>query len=185
MFFDEDLLKLELDSIIEEFQSYTNTLRTGRPNIEALGKIIINYYGEPTQLNSLSQVSADALTATIKLFDKSTDAIKSTEKALNESSVVSGNINQSEQGVFKINFPPLTTETRISTVKELKEKLEKEFIRKARQIRQEERDKLKKLEKVPEDEVKRDEEKIQKMLDSCLDELNNISTKKEIDIMTV
>ncbi len=181
MLFNEEELKQKFTKVVESFGNHLKTLRTGRPNIEAINSIQVIYYGAPMQLNYIAQVSIADGDAVIKLNDKG--AAKEVEAALLEANL--GSVNQTEPGLFRLKFPPMTEEVRLSTVKEMRKMLEEDYKRSARTHRQEAREKLKALEKVSEDEVKRDEEKIQKMLDECTEELDAMADKKEAEIMTV
>lgn len=181
MLINEVELKQRFDDVTEKFKRYLRTLRTGRPNLDAINGIKVEYYGSQMQLNFIAQISLDATTATIKLNDKS--AADKVKEALEEASL--GNIVQAESGVFKINFPPLTEDVRKETVKQMYKELEESYRAHARRIRQEFREELKNIEKAPEDIVKKEEEKIQELLNECIKDLDNLAKTKESEIMSV
>lgn len=182
MLFDENDLKNALASVVTSFKTDLKSIRTGRPTNDIFEQILIDYYGTKTPLTYLAQIAFTSATSiTITVNDK--NAADEVKKALEDSNLGSS-IAESEKGVFKLNFHPLTEDTRKERVKELRILLEEKKVR-ARQVRQKFMELIKDLEKVSEDEQKRSEEQVQKMIDECISNLDKISAEKEADLMAV
>jgi ribosome recycling factor len=161
-----------------------NTIRAGRANPALLDKITVDYYGTPTPLKSISNVTApDPKTLLIAPFDPK--SLHSVEKAINLANI---GINPSNDGkVIRLQMPPVTEERR----KELT-RLIKKFGEDAKvAIRNERRDAnetLKKQEKageLTEDDLKEELDKAQKTADKGIKEIDEIVAEKEKEIMEV
>lgn len=160
------------------------SIRTGRANPLILDKVVVDYYGAPTGLRQLAQVSvSEGTTLVITPFDKS--IIKEIEKAIIKAEI--GITPNSDGMCIRLNFPPLTEERRREIVKDVK-KLGEDAKVAVRNIRRDMTDDLKKLEKeenMPEDSVKDNQDKIQKLTDKYTGIIDAAVSEKEKEVMTV
>ncbi|RJE49157.1 MULTISPECIES: ribosome recycling factor [unclassified Dehalobacter] len=169
----EEVLKKDLASV-----------RAGRANPAVLDKVSVDYYGTPTPINQLANVSVpDPRMITIQPWDKS--SIKDIEKAILKSDL---GLTPSNDGVvIRLNIPQLTAERRAEIVKTVKKKAEDAKVA-VRNIRRELIDEIKQLEKdktVSEDDSKKGQEKAQKLTDKIVKDIDDILEKKEKEIMEV
>lgn len=170
-------------TIAETKKEFTN-IRTGRANPMILDKLTVEYYGTPTPLKQIANISVqDGQTLVIQAYDK--NALILIEKAISKSDL---GVNPNNDGTnIRITFPPLTEDRRKDLVKVVK-KLGEEGKVSVRNIRRDMTDSLKKMEKpesIPEDEVKKYQEQIQKMTDKYIKEIENLVIDKEKDVMAV
>ncbi len=159
-------------------------IRTGKASIGILDDIKVDYYGNPSPLNQIGNISTpDFHTISIQPWDKTT--IPLIEKAILNSSL---GLNPTNDGnVVRIPIPSLTEERRKEIVKVVKHKAEEGRIA-IRNIRREQIDHLKKTEKsehISEDDRKHGETEIQKLTDKFIKEIDEVLSKKEIEIMEV
>ena len=159
-------------------------MKAGRANPTMLDRIQVNYYGSPCPLNQVANISApEPRVLAISPWEKS--LIKEIEKAILTSDL---GINPSNDGnVIRLVVPELTEETRRNLVKAVKKTGEESKIA-IRAIRKEANDKIKALKKdgeISEDELKSAEEKVQKITDSFLKEIDGIVLSKEKEIMSI
>ncbi|NLW06578.1 MAG: ribosome recycling factor, partial [Clostridia bacterium] len=158
--------------------------RAGRANPALLDKITVNYYGTPTPINQVANISApEARLLIVQPWDR--NLLPELEKAILKSDL--GLTPSNDGTVIRIVIPQLTEERRTELVKVARKKTE-EFRVMVRNFRREANDKLKTQEKnkvVSEDEVKRAQDKVQKLTDSKIKELDKILANKERDIMEV
>ena len=159
------------------------TIRAGRANPHVLDKIKVNYYGSPTPIQQVGNVTVpEARIIQISPWEKS--MIKEIEKAILTSDL---GINPSNDGnVIRLVFPELTEERRKDLVKEVKKKAEEGKVA-VRNIRRDGNDAFKKLAKteVSEDEIKQLEEQLQKLTDKYIKDLDALMDSKSKEIMTV
>ena len=159
------------------------SIRAGRANPHILNKIVVDYYGTPTPLNQVGNISVpEPRLLQIQPWDKS--LIKPIEKALLVSEI---GITPSNDGqVIRLVFPELTGERRKELAKDVKKKGEDAKVA-IRNIRREANDSFKKLgkEDVSEDEIKSLEEGIQKLTDSFIKDIDKLVEKKQEEVMTV
>jgi ribosome recycling factor len=168
--------KAELKKIEEWLSKEYSQIHTGRATPMILDSIMVESYGARMPIKNVASISLeDPKTLRIAPWDK--NQIKDIENAILQANL--GLSVASDSNGVRVIFPMLTTENRTKLTKILKEKLEDARInvRKERQI---EIDKLKDL---PEDEVKRSKEDIQKFVDESNNNLEAIFTKKEADVM--
>jgi len=169
----EEVLKKDLASV-----------RAGRANPAVLDKVSVDYYGTPTPINQLANVSVpDPRMITIQPWDKS--SIKDIEKAILKSDL--GLMPSNDGMVIRLNIPQLTAERRAEIVKTVKKKAEDAKVA-VRNIRRELIDDIKQLEKdktVSEDDSKKGQEKAQKLTDKTVKDIDEILEKKEKEIMEV
>lgn len=176
----EEKMEKAVGALKKEFAS----IRTGRANPLILDKVVVEYYGVPTPLRQISQVSVqDGQTLVITPFDKS--IIKEIEKAMIKAEL--GITPNSGGMVIRLTFPPLTEERRKEISKDVK-KIAEEAKVAIRNIRRDMTDELKKLEKsenLPEDTVKDSQDEIQKLTDKYVKIIDSVASEKEKEVLTV
>ena len=168
---------------IEFLEGDYNTIRAGRANPHVLDKIRVDYYGTPTPIQQVGNITVpEARVIQIAPWEKS--LIKAVEKAIMTSDL---GIHPSNDGsVIRLVFPELTEERRKDLVKEVRKKAEDGKVA-IRNIRRDGNDALKKLGKgdVSEDEIKQLEDQLQKTTDKFIKEVDALMEKKSKEIMTV
>jgi ribosome recycling factor len=160
------------------------SMKAGRANPLMLDRIEAEYYGAMTPLSQLANVSApEPRVLMIQPYDKT--SIKAIEKAIQMSDL---GINPSNDGiVIRLIVPELTQETRKNLVKNVKKEGEEAKVA-IRSIRRDCNDKIKNMKKeldLPEDDIKRAEEDIQKKTDAHIKEIDSILDAKEKEVMSV
>lgn len=160
------------------------TIRAGRANPHILDKLTVDYYGAPSNLQSVANISvSEARTLVIQPWDAS--LIKEIEKAILVSDL--GLTPNNDGKVIRLNFPELTEERRKELVKDVKKKGEDAKVA-VRNIRRDANDMVKKQQKaneISEDEQKDAESDIQKMTDEYINKIDNMIDEKSKEIMTV
>jgi ribosome recycling factor len=173
-----------MQKAVEATQRAFNTIRTGRANPSLLDRVMVEYYGNPTPLKSLANISTtDASTITIQPYDKT--SLNLIEKAISLSDI--GLTPSNDGQVIRLNIPPLTAERRKEFVK-LAAKLAEEGKVAIRNIRRDAVDSVRKQEKnseVSEDESLDLQDKIQKLTDKYTKKIDELLAEKEKDITTV
>ena len=174
----------KMEKAINQLKKEFVSIRTGRANPMILDKVMVEYYGVPTPLRQLSQVSVqDGTTIVIAPYDKT--ILKDVEKALAKADL---GINPNSDGiVVRLVFPPLTQDKRKEICKDVKKVCEDTKVA-IRNIRRDMADDLKKLEKsenLPEDMVKDNQDKIQKLTDKYIKIADDLSAEKEKEVLTV
>lgn len=174
----------ELEKALEHQKTEYLSLRAGRANPHILDKIIVNYYGTPTPLTQISNITVqDGRVLVISLWDA--NAMKETLKSIQASDI---GINPNDDGkIIRLVFPPLTEERRKEMVKTVKKIAEDTKIV-ARNSRREIIDKLKQLKKdseITEDEMASNEKDVQKYLDDCIAKIDKEATEKEKEVMQI
>ncbi|GAB6180676.1 ribosome recycling factor [Desulfotomaculum defluvii] len=175
----EGNMKKSVDVVRKEFAS----LRAGRATPSLLDKVSVSYYGTPTPLNQLANISVpEARMLVIQPWDKS--VIPEIEKAIMKSDI--GITPSSDGTVIRLAIPQLTQERRGELVKVIKKKAEEGRVA-VRNIRRDANDSLKAKQKngVPEDEVKRGQDELQKLTDKYIKEIDETFKAKEQEIMQV
>ncbi len=174
----------KMEKAVNQLKKSFASIRSGRANPLVLDKVVVDYYGAPTPLRQMSQVSVqDGTTLVISPFDKS--IMKDIEKALIKAEL--GVTPNSDGTVIRMIFPPLTEERRRESVKEVK-KLGEDAKVAIRNIRRDMTDALKKLEKaenLPEDAVKDNQDEIQKLTDTYTKNIDSVVADKEKEVLTV
>lgn len=159
-------------------------LRAGRANPALLEKVVVDYYGTPTPVNQLANISApEPRLLQIQPWDKS--SLKEIERAIQQSDL--GLTPSNDGSIIRIVIPPLTEERRRELVK-LAGKEGEEAKVAIRNIRRDANEEIKKLEKagsISEDESRRHQETIQKTTDKFIAEVEKLVKEKEKDIMEV
>lgn len=178
--FGEEKMEKAIAQMKREFAS----VRTGRANPGVLDKVVVDYYGVPTQLRQMSQVSvSEGTTLVITPYDKS--IMKEIEKAIIKAEL--GVAPNNDGTCIRLNFPPLTEERRRETAKDVKKYGEDAKIA-VRNVRRDMVDDLKKVEKeenLPEDMVKDNQDKIQKLTDKYVGIIDSLVSEKEKEVLTV
>ena len=179
-----DFAREHMQKSIEALKKDLNTLRTGKVSIHVLDGVKVEYYGAPTPLNQVANVTAvDATTIVVNPWDKS--VIKDIEKAIQEANVGANPNNDGEN--IKLYFPPMTEEERKKQAKKAKEFAEKAKIA-IRNIRREANDEIKSMFKeklITEDEERRGLEEVQKITDEFVAKVDEVVNKKIDDVMKV
>ena len=176
----EDKMEKSLDVLLDEYAS----IRAGRANPHVLDRIRVDYYGTPTPLQQVGNVSVpEARMIVIQPWEKS--LLKEIEKAILVSDL---GINPTNDGnVIRLVFPELTEERRKDLAKDVKKKGEGAKVA-VRNIRRDAMDSIKKMEKagdISEDDLKQGEEKIQKITDKMIEKVDKAIETKTKEIMTV
>ena len=175
----EEKMQKTVDFLGEDFM----TIRAGRANPHVLDKIKVDYYGTPTPIQQVGNITVpEARMIQIAPWEKS--LIKDIEKAILSSDI---GITPSNDGVvIRLVFPELTEERRKDLVKEVKKKGEESKVA-VRNSRRDGNDSFKKLAKedVSEDEIKMLEEQLQKVTDKFIKEIDGMVEEKSKEIMTV
>ena len=169
-----------IDSLASEYTS----IRAGRANPHILDKITVDYYGQPTNLQSVANISvSEARTLVIQPWEAS--LIKEIGKAIMVSDI--GITPNNDGKVIRLSFPELTEERRKELVKDVKKKGEGAKVA-IRNIRRDANDMIKKQQKaneISEDEQKDAEDEIQKMTDEFVAKIDTMVEDKSKEIMTV
>ncbi|MCH5338963.1 MAG: ribosome recycling factor [Acetatifactor sp.] len=158
-------------------------IRAGRANPHVLDKLRVDYYGTPTPIQQVGNVTVpEARIIQIAPWEKS--LIKEIEKAILASDV--GITPSNDGSVIRLVFPELTEERRKDLVKDVKRKAEDGKVA-IRNIRRDGNDALKKLGKteISEDEIKQLEDQLQKLTDKYIKEIDELMESKSKEIMTV
>lgn len=159
------------------------TIRAGRANPNVLNRIMVDYYGTPTPIQQVGNVSVpEPRMIQIQPWEK--NMVKEVEKAINMSDL---GINPTNDGsVIRLIFPELTEERRKELVKDVKKKGENAKVA-IRNIRRDGNDSLKKLKgsDVSEDEIKDMETELQKLTDKFIAEVDKAVEAKSKEVMTV
>ena len=178
--FGEEKMEKALTQLKREFSA----VRTGRANPAILDRVVVDYYGVATPIRQMAQVSvSEGTTLVIAPFDKS--ILKDVEKAVIKAEL---GVAPNNDGVcIRLNFPPLTEERRRETAKDVKKLGEdaKVAIRNARRDMVDSLKKIEKEENMPEDAVKDNQDKIQKMTDKYVGIIDSQVSDKEKEVMTV
>ena len=175
----DDKMKKAFEYLEADYAS----IRAGRANPHVLDKLRVDYYGTPTPIQQVGNVTVpEARIIQIAPWEKS--LLREIEKAILTSDI---GINPSNDGtVIRLVFPELTEERRKDLVKEVKKKGEDGKVA-IRNIRRDGNDSFKKLAKteISEDEIKQLEEQLQKLTDKYIKDIDALIESKSKDIMTV
>lgn len=158
-------------------------IRAGKAMPNLLDGVFVNYYGSPTPLSQVSSVTTpDARTLAIKPFER--NLISEIEKAIINSDL--GLAPQNNGEIIILTIPALTEERRLQLVKNAKGECETGKIS-IRTVRKDTNESLRKLQKegASEDAIKRGEDQVQKFTDAYSAKIDELLSKKEVDIMKV
>lgn len=176
----ESHMKGAIEATKREFQA----VRTSRANPAILERVVVEYYGTPTPLQQLANISvADARMLVIQPWDKT--VLSAVEKSILKADLGLNPVN--DGSVIRLPIPQLTEERRKELVKLVKKEAEEKRIA-IRNLRRDANEKIKVLEKdgkVPEDEGKRSLDEVQKLTDKYILEIDKLMEHKEKEIMEV
>ena len=179
-----DKTKEKMTKTINALHSEYDSIRAGRASAKVLDKIQADYYGTPTPSAQMASISnADARTLVIQPWDKS--ALTLICKAIQTSDL--GINPQNDGSVIRLGFPPLTEERRKQLSKEIAKVAEDSKVA-IRQIRRDSMDKIKAMKKnseITEDDQKFGEDKIQKITDDFIKQIEEIEKAKSAEIMEI
>ena len=174
----------KMTKVIANLQGEFSAIRAGRANPAVLDKVVVDYYGTPTPIQSMAAVSvSEARILVIQPWDRST--LKAIEKAIQTSDI---GINPANDGtVIRIVFPPLTEERRKELAKKIRSYGENAKVA-VRNVRRDGNDKFKALKKsseITEDDAKEYEKDLQKLTDKYCEEIDKLMDAKEKEIMEI
>lgn len=175
----EEKMQKSYDFLVNDL----GTIRAGRANPHVLDKIKVDYYGTPTPIQQVGNITVpEARVLQIAPWEKS--LIKEIEKAIMASDV--GITPTNDGSLIRLVFPELTEERRKELVKDIKKRGEDNKVA-IRNTRRDGNDALKKLAKteVSEDEIKELEEKLQKLTDKFVKDVDKLVEEKSKEILTV
>ena len=176
----EEKMKKALEVLRKEY----GTLRAGRATPALLDKITIDYYGTPTPVTQVANISVpEPRLIVIQPWEK--PLLAQIEKAIMKSDL--GITPNSDGSIIRLNIPQLTQQRRTELVKVVHKKAEDDRIA-IRNLRRDANDGIKKLEKdkvISEDEAKKAQEDMQKLTDKYIKEIDHIMASKEKEIMEV
>lgn len=176
----EDKMEKTIDSLMNDYAS----IRAGRANPHVLDKIKVDYYGSPTPIQQVGNISVpEARIIVIQPWEKS--LLKAIEKAIQTSDL---GINPNNDGsCIRLVFPELTEDRRKELAKDVKKKGENAKVA-IRNIRRDANDTFKKMEKndeITEDELKDSTDKMQKITDKAIEKIDKAVENKTKEILTV
>jgi len=172
-----------MEKAISSLKRDLATLRAGRATTSLLDRIQVEYYGSPTPINQLANISTpDTRTLLIQPWDKT--SMSDIERAIMKSDI--GLTPANDGTIIRLSIPPLTEERRTDLVK-LTKKFGEEAKVAIRNIRRDANDDIKKMEKngISEDESRGHHEDIQKTTDKFIAEVDKVLVSKEKEIMEV
>lgn len=179
-----EVAKDRMSKSISVLKKELNSLRAGRANAQVLDRILVDYYGTPTPINQLGNISSpEPKLLVISVWDHG--AISSVEKAIQKSDLGINPVNDGK--VIRLVFPELTEERRKELVKVVRKKGDESKIA-IRSIRRDANESIKKDKKenlITEDDQKLLEKDIQDLTDSYIKEIDEIITSKETEIMEI
>jgi ribosome recycling factor len=173
-----------MQKAVEALKQDLAAVRTGRASSSLIERIHVDYYGTPTPINQVASVSVpEARLLVIQPWDRK--MLTDIEKAIQRSDL---GINPNNDGlVIRLSIPPLNEERRREMVKTLHKKLDEHKVA-IRNIRRDAHEKLRDREKkkeISEDELKRSAEKLQRLTDRYIDEMEKVGKTKELEILEV
>jgi ribosome recycling factor len=174
----------KMEKTIEALREEYDTIRAGRANPHLLDKLKVDYYGQPSSLQSVANVSVPEARV-IQIQPWESKLIKEIEKAILNSDL---GLNPSNDGkVIRLVFPELTEDRRKDLVKDVKKKAEnaKVAIRNIRRDANELYKKMNKASEISEDEFKHLEDNVQKITDHYILEIEKVMEDKSKEILTV
>ncbi|KFD20705.1 MULTISPECIES: ribosome recycling factor [Tatumella] len=174
--------EVRMEKCVEAFKNTIGKVRTGRASPTLLDGIVVEYYGTPTPLRQLANVTVeDSRTLKINVFDRSLGP--AVEKAIMASDL---GLNPSSAGTdIRVPLPPLTEERRKDLIKIVRGEAEQGRVS-VRNVRRDANDKVKALLKdkeISEDDERRAQDEIQKMTDASIKKVDAALTEKETELM--
>lgn len=179
-----DKYEIKLEKAIDFLRSQLSAVRAGRANPHILDKITVDYYGTPTPLSQMANISVpEARMLVISLWD--TSALRDVVKAITASDI---GINPVDDGkTVRLVFPQLTEERRKELTKQVKKYAEdsKVILRNERRDLMEVMKRFKKDNVITEDDLSSYEKDVQKTLDKAIETVDKIARDKEAEILEV
>jgi ribosome recycling factor len=176
----EHRMKQAIEAMIHDFGTY----RTGRATPNILDRVTVDYYGTETPINQVANVSIpEARQLLIQPYEKS--MVPLIERAIMKSDLGINPVNDGSG--IRLNFPQMTEDRRKEMVKQVHARIEQTRVA-VRNVRRDANDGLKNLEKkkeITEDEVKGNENKVQKLTDQYIAKADELGKKKEEELMQV
>lgn len=174
----------KMDKSAEAFQRELSTIRTGRANPSLIDRVTVPYYGTPTPLNQLAQISApEPRLLLVQVYDRS--QMGAVEKAIRDSGQ---GLNPANDGsVIRVPIPPLTEERRREYVRMVKQKAEEARVA-VRNVRRDELHRIQqqvKAGELAEDAGHRAEEQLQRVTDRHVGRIDGLAERKEAEVMEV
>src|SRR5258707_9219200 len=176
--------KPRMDAAIDDVRRKLATVRTGRAAVSLLDTVMVDYYGTPTPLNQIASVHApEPQMLTVQPWDQT--QVANIKKAIRAADL---GLNPSNDGkLVRIPIPPLTEERRKQLARQVHE-IAEEHRTAIRNIRRDENDKLKKMLKdksISEDAERDGLDEVQKLTDSFISKIDELSKSKEHKIMSI
>ncbi|MDQ2856580.1 MAG: ribosome recycling factor [Acidobacteriota bacterium] len=176
--------KPRMETVIDDFRRKLATIRTGRAAVGLLDNITVDYYGTPTPLNQMASVHApEPQLLTVQPWDQS--QVAAIEKAIRASDL---GLNPSNDGkLVRIPVPPLTEERRKQLAKQVHEVAE-DHRTAVRNIRRDANDRLKKMlrdKQISEDNERDALDEIQKLTNTYITRIDELTASKEQEILSV
>jgi len=173
-----------MQKAVEALKQDLGGIRTGRASSALVERIHVDYYGTPTPINQLASITVpEARLLVIQPWDRK--LLADIEKAIQKSDL---GINPNNDGqVIRLNIPPMNEERRRELAKTLHKRLDEHKVA-IRNVRRDVQDKLRDREKkkeISEDELKRSTERLQKLTDRYVDEMDKVGKAKEQEILEV
>ena len=174
-------VELSMMQALEVMENRLNTIRAGRANPARLNGILVEYYGTPTPIQSLANITVpEAKTLMIKPFDRG--CLKDVVKAIQEANL---GINPTDNGETVIlTIPQLTEERRKEYVKQAKQVAEDAKVA-IRKVRQEANDDIKKDDSIPEDIEKSMLDEVQKLTNEYTKKVDDKLKEKETELLSI
>lgn len=174
----------KMSKSVEHLSHQLTAIRTGRANPALIDRVMVPYYGTPTPLNQLAQISApEPRLLVVQVYDKS--QIGAVEKALRTSEQ---GLNPASDGqVIRVPIPPLTEERRREYVKLVRQKAEEARVA-IRNVRRDELHRVDQMQRngeIAEDESKRAHARLQKITESQTERVDALAARKESEVMEV
>ena len=177
-------LKARMDKAVDDFRRELTGVRTGRASVHMMDSVHVDYYGSPMPLNQIAQVHApEAQLLTVQPFDPTSLAV--IEKAIRSADLGLNPMNDGK--IIRVPVPPLTEERRKEMVKHLHKVLE-DHRTAVRNIRRDGNELIKKAmkdKKISEDEERRSLDEIQKLTDTEIKKMEEMSAGKEKEVLQV
>ncbi len=169
---------------VEHLAAELASIRTGRANPALIDKVMVPYYGTPTPLNQLAQISApEPRLLVVQVYDKS--QMGAIEKALRSGEQ---GLNPSNDGtLIRVPIPPLTEERRREYVKLVKHKAEEARVA-IRNVRRDELHRIDQMQKngeVAEDDSKRGHARLQKITETYVEKVDGLADRKEREVLEI
>ena len=176
--------EMKMAKSVDHFGAELNSIRTGRANAALIDKVMVPYYGTPTPLNQLAQISVpEPRLLVVQVYDKS--QIGAIEKALRSGDM---GLNPANDGqVIRVPIPPLTEERRKEYVKLVRQKAEEARVA-IRNVRRDEIHRIDQMTKngeVPEDDSKRALQRLQKLVDGQIERVDALANRKEHEVLEI